>query len=281
MWFGVLGPLLVSDADSIIAVPAGRQRALLAALLVRAGTVVSADALAEVMWDGAPPSGAETTLRSHVMRLRRLLGPAPAARVVTRYPGYLIKAGEEEVDLLRFRRLCREGGDAVRAAHWESAWAVLTEGQGLWRGEPLADVRSEVLRRDQVPELEELRLQAVEWRVDAGLQLGRHGELVPELRSLVARYPLRERFGGQLMLALVRCGRPAEALEAYQFAREVLAEELGTEPGAGLQELHLQILAGDSTLAMPESAALAGNGRRWCRGSCQLRWPGLSAEERN
>ena len=83
------------------------------------------------------------------------------------------------------------------------------------------------------------------------------------------------------MLALVRCGRPAEALEAYQFAREVLAEELGTEPGAGLQELHLQILAGDSTLAMPESAALAGNGRRWCRGSCQLRWPGLSAEERN
>ena len=123
---------------------------------------------------------------------------------------------------------------------------MLTEGQGLWRGEPLADVRSEVLRRDQVPELEELRLQAVEWRVDAGLQLGRHGELVPELRSLVARYPLRERFGGQLMLALVRCGRPAEALEAYQFAREVLAEELGTEPGAGLQELHLQILAGDS-----------------------------------
>ena len=93
------------------------------------------------LWDGAPPSGAETTLRSHVMRLRRLLGPAPGARVVTRYPGYLIEAGEEEVDLLRFRRLCREGGDAVRAADWESAWVVLTEGLGLWRGEPLADVR--------------------------------------------------------------------------------------------------------------------------------------------
>jgi DNA-binding SARP family transcriptional activator/Flp pilus assembly protein TadD len=252
MWFGVLGPLLVSDADSVIAVPAGRQRVLLAALLVRAGTVVPADALAEFLWDGAPPAGAETTLRSHVMRLRRLLGPAPGARVVTRYPGYLIEAGEEEVDLLRFRRLCREGGDAVRAANWESAWTVLTEGLGLWRGEPLADVRSEVLRRDQVPDLEELRLQAVEWRVDAGLNLGRHSDLVPELRSLVARYPLQERFGGQLMLALVRCGRQAEALEAYQSVREVLVEELGTEPGAGLQDLHQRILAG------PEPTALAG-----------------------
>jgi DNA-binding SARP family transcriptional activator/Tfp pilus assembly protein PilF len=261
MWFGVLGPLLVSDAGSVIAVPAGRQRVLLAALLVRAGTVVPADTLAEVMWDGAPPSGAETTLRSHVMRLRRLLGPAPGARVVTRYPGYLIDAGEEEVDLLRFRRLCREGRDAVRAADWESAWAMLTEGLGLWRGEPLADVRSEELRRDQVPGLEELRLQAVEWRVDAGLHLGRHGDLVPELRSLVARYPLRERFGGQLMLALVRCGRQAEALEAYQSAREVLVEKLGAEPGVELRELHRRVLDDDPALAAPGPAARAGDRR--------------------
>src|ERR1700758_3279714 len=122
MWFGVLGPVLVRDGDSVIEVPAGRQRVLLAALLLRAGAVVSAGALAEAVWDGAPPPGAETTLRSHVMRLRRVLGPAAGARVVTRYPGYLIEAGEEEVDLLRFRRLCREGGAAARAGEWARVW---------------------------------------------------------------------------------------------------------------------------------------------------------------
>jgi DNA-binding SARP family transcriptional activator len=261
MWFGMLGPLLVRDRDRVIGVSAGRQRVLLAALLVRAGQVVSADALAEVMWDGSPPDGAEATLRSHVMRLRRALGPAVGARVVTRYPGYLIEASEQEVDLLRFGSLTQEGGAAVRAGRWGRTWELLGEGLGLWRGEPLADVPSEVLRRDQLPGLERLRLQAVEYRVDAGLQLGRHGELVTELQSLVVQEPLQERFHGQLMLALVRCGRQAEALEAYQSAREVLVEKLGTEPGIGLQELHQQILTGDPALAVPGSAALAADHR--------------------
>jgi tetratricopeptide (TPR) repeat protein/DNA-binding SARP family transcriptional activator len=259
MWFGVLGPLLVRDGESVISIPAGQQRALLAALLLRAGTVVPADALAEVMWNGAPPAGAETTLRSHVMRLRRVLGPAAGARVVTRHPGYLVEASDGEVDLSRFRGLYREGGAAVRAGDWARAWDVLTEGLGLWRGEPLADIPSELLRRDHVPELEELRLQAAEWRVDAGLALGRHGELVTELRSLVGRFPLRERFAGQLMLALVRCGRQAEALEAYQRTRAVLVGELGAEPGAELRDLHQQILAGDPALAVPAAATLAGD----------------------
>jgi DNA-binding SARP family transcriptional activator/tetratricopeptide (TPR) repeat protein len=259
MWFGVLGPLLVRDRDSVVGVGAGRQRVLLAALLVRAGTVVPTDALAEVVWDGAPPDGAVTTLRSHVMRLRQVLGPAAGARVVTRYPGYVVQAAEEEVDLLRFRRLCRDGGAAARARGWGQAWDVLGEGLGLWRGEPLADVPSDLLRREQVPGLEELRLQAAEWRVDAGLELGRHGELVAELLSLAAGHPLRERFHGQLMLALVRCGRQAEALEAYQSAREVLVKELGTEPGADLRELHQRILAGDPALAVPEHAVPTGS----------------------
>lgn len=277
MWFGVLGSLLVRDGNSAISVPAGRQRVLLAALLMRAGAVVSADALVEVMWDGAPPDGAKTTLRSYVMRLRRALGPAAGARVVTRYPGYLIEAGDEEVDLLRFRLLYREGGAAARASDWVRAWTVLTEALELWRAEPLADVRSEVLRRDEVPGLEELRLQAVEWRVDAGLQLGLDAELVAELQSLVVQEPLRERFAGQLMLVLVRCGRRAEALEAYQSAREVLVQELGTEPGAGLQELHQRILAGDPALAAPEPTARAESALpRRCRGSCRARWLGLS-----
>jgi DNA-binding SARP family transcriptional activator/Tfp pilus assembly protein PilF len=258
VWFGVLGSLLVRDGDCVVGVGAGRQRVLLAALLVRAGSVVPADALAEVVWDGEPPDGAETTLRSHVSRLRRVLGPTAGARVVTRYPGYAVEAGDDEVDLLRFRRLCRDGGAASRAGEWGRAWEVLGEALRLWRGEPLADVPSELLRRDEVPGLDRLRLQAVEWRVDAGLQLGRDAELVPELQSLAARQPLRERFHAQLMLALVRCGRQAEALEAYQSARQVLVEELGAEPGTGLRELHQQILAGDPALAVPEPAAPKG-----------------------
>jgi tetratricopeptide (TPR) repeat protein/DNA-binding SARP family transcriptional activator len=237
---------------------AGRQRVLLAALLVRAGEVVPADTLAEVVWDGAPPGAAEVTLRSHVSRLRRVLGPTAGARVVTRYPGYLVQAGDDEVDLLRFRCLTREGGAASRAGEWGRAWEVLGEGLGLWRGEPLADVPSEVLRRDEVPGLEQLRLQAVEWQMDAGLRLGRHAELVAELQSLVVQEPLRERFHGQLMLALVRCGRRAEALEAYQRARDVLVGELGTEPGAALRELHQRILTADPALAVPDSAAQTG-----------------------
>jgi DNA-binding SARP family transcriptional activator len=257
MWFGVLGPLVVRDGDRLISVPAGRQRALLAALLVRAGTVVPADAVAEVVWDGTPPDQAAVTLRSHVMRLRRTLGPVAGARVVTRYPGYLLQAGPGEVDALRFRALCREGGAAVRAGEWARAWDVLAEALGLWRGDPLADVPSELLRRDETPALEQLRLGAAEWRADAGLHLNRHAELVPELQSLAARYPLRERFHGQLMLALVRSGRQAEALDAYQRARDVLVEELGSEPGAELRKLHQRILAGDRALA-PSSLAPSG-----------------------
>jgi DNA-binding SARP family transcriptional activator/Tfp pilus assembly protein PilF len=256
MWFGLLGPLLVLDGDAVIGVPVGRQRVLLAALLVRAGEVVPADALAEMVWDGAPPKGAVPTLRSHVMRLRRVLGPLAGGRLVTRAPGYLMQASEEEVDLLRFRRLCRDGDAAVRAGEWARAWKVLAEGLGLWRGEPLADVSSELLRREYLPGLERLWLQAMEWQADAGLQLGRHGELVVELQSLTEAHPLRERFHAQLMLALVRCGRQAEALEAYRRARHSLVRELGTEPGTGLRELHQRILTADPALAAPDPPAL-------------------------
>jgi DNA-binding SARP family transcriptional activator len=261
MWFGVLGPLLVRDRDSVIGVSAPLQRVLLAALLVRAGDVVPADVLAELVWDGAPPGEADTTLRSHVSRLRRALGQCAGARLVTRYRGYAIDAGEEEVDLSRFRLLTRDGGAVVRAGEWGHAWDLLAEGLELWRGEPLADIPSELLRREYLPELEQLRLQAVEWQMDAGLQLGRDSELVAELQSLAATYPLRERFQGQLMLALVRCGRQAEALAAYQRARQVLVQQLGAEPGAELQELHQRILTGDPGLGVPQHAAPAATGR--------------------
>ncbi len=260
MWFGILGPLLVRDGDAVADVPAARQRVLLAALLVHAGRAVPADALAEVVWDGAPSAGAAVTLRSHVSRLRRALGPGAGARVVTRYPGYLVEAGQEEVDLLRFACLCREGGAAMRAGAWARAHEMLGEALGLWRGAALADIPSQLLHRDEAPRLEQLRLQALEWRTDAGLHLGGHAELVPELQSLVARHPLRERFHAQLMLALYRCGRQAQALAAYQHARRVLVEELGADPGTELRELHKQILAADPALAIPEPGTSACGG---------------------
>src|SRR5450755_251369 len=254
MRFGILGPLLVRYGDVAFDVPAARQRVLLAVLLVHAGQAVPADSLAEMVWDGSPPGGAAATLRTHVMRLRRALGPEAGARVVTRYPGYLLDAGDDEVDLLQFKRLCRDGGAAVRTGDWAQASAVLGEALGLWRGAPLADIPSQILRRDEVPGLEQARLQALEWRIDAELHLGCRGELVVALHSLAAEHPLRERFHAQLMLALYRCGRQAEALAAYQCARRVLVDELGTEPGTELRELHQRILAADPALAVPQPA---------------------------
>jgi DNA-binding SARP family transcriptional activator/tetratricopeptide (TPR) repeat protein len=249
MWFAILGPLLVRDGETFVDVPKGRQRVLLAALLLHAGKPVPAGVLTKVVWDGSPPPGAEVTLRSHVLRLRRALGPRAGARLITRSPGYLLQAGEDEVDVLRFRCLCRDGGTALREGAWATAQALFCEALGFWRGAPLADVPSGSLHRDEVQNLEELRLQAEEWRIDAALHLGGQAELMPGLQSLAARHPLRERFHGQLMLALYRCDRRAEALAAYARAREILVGELGTEPGPELRELHQRILTADPALA--------------------------------
>jgi DNA-binding SARP family transcriptional activator len=254
MQFGILGPLLVRDGNTVVEVLAARQRVLLADLLVHAGQAVSAGALVETVWDGAPPAGGAATLRTYVMRLRRALGPDAGSRVVARYPGYLIDAREQEVDLLRFTALCREGGAAVRARAWERASAVLAEALGLWRGAPLADVPSHILHRDEVPRLEQLRLQALEWRIEVGLHLGRHRELVTELQTLAVDHPLRERFQAQLMLALHRCGRQAEALEAYRNARMALVADAGVEPGLDLQQLHQRILHANPDLTAPTLA---------------------------
>jgi predicted ATPase/DNA-binding SARP family transcriptional activator len=251
MDFGILGLLLVHDGDTQREVAGARQRVLLAALLLHTGQVVSADALAEIVWDCAPPAGAEATLRTHVMRLRRVLGPVAGARVVTRPPGYLLRAGASEVDLLRFAASCRDGGRAAKAGDWPRAWQVLGQALGQWRGPALADVSCQVLHRDEVPRLEQQRLQAAEWHIEAGLQLGRHGELVTRLQDLAAEHPLRERFHAQLMLALHRCGRQAEALAAYRRARTMLADELGVEPGPELQQLHQRILAGNRVPSQP------------------------------
>lgn len=253
MRFGVLGSLLVQDGDTHIEVRSPLQRAVLAALLLHARQPVAADALAEIVWDGKPPREAVTTLRTHVMRLRRVLGPRAAARLVTQFPGYKIDAGEDEVDLFQFTRLCRDGGAAIRSAAWADARALLGEALALWRGQPLADVPAEVLHRDERPRLEHLHVQAQEWRIEADLRVGGDSELVPALQSLITEHPLYERFHGQLMLALYRSGRQAEALVTYDRVRARLVEEIGTEPGLHLRELHQRILAADPALVGPRS----------------------------
>ena len=253
MRFSLLGPLVVTDsAGGRVAIAGPRLRVLLAALLLDANIPVPAGELAEMVWDGSPPAGAVVTLRTYVRRLRRALG-TDAARITARGPGYLISVAESELDILEFGALCRDTRAALQAGQWAGACAAGTRALGLWRAAPLLDVPAEALRAEFVPGLERLRLQVLEDRVDAGLRLGQHQELIPRLLEVTARYPLRERFHAQLMLALAGTGRRAEALGAYQEARRVLVDELGIEPGRELRGIHRQILAGEA--AQPVSSA--------------------------
>ena len=250
--FALLGTLMLDGgAGDPVVVSGVRQRALLASLLLSANVPVSADALAEAVWDGSPPPGAAVTLRSHVRRLRQALGPRASARITTCDPGYLISVGEPELDVLGFGAACRDAGAARRAARWPEVSAAAERALELWRGTPLLDVPSQVLRDRFGPGLEQLRLQALEDRIEADLRLGRQDRLIPELRDLAAEHPVRERFHAQLMEALARAGRRAEALETYGRARRALVDELGIEPGPHLRLLHQQILDGDTALAAP------------------------------
>ena len=257
-WVGVLGPLLVRSGGEPVPVPAPKQRVILAALALRAGQVASYDELAEIVWDGMPPAGARVAIRNYVKRLRQILGPVAGRRIVTRDPGYALEAEPDEVDVLRFTALCGRGGEAVRrdapAGPGPGAWELLGEAIGLWRGNPLVDVPSNVLITAEVPRLDALRMQAQEWRMDAGLARGLHAELVGELTQLARDHPWRERFHAQLMLALYRCGRQAEALAAYQRTRRMLVDELGVEPGRELRDLQAGILDAAPDLAAPGPA---------------------------
>jgi DNA-binding SARP family transcriptional activator/Tfp pilus assembly protein PilF len=249
--FGLLGPLLVADGGRPVVVSAPRQRVLLAALLLSAGRVVSVDTLAEVLWDGQPPVGARAALHSAIQRLRSTLGPAGAALIATRPPGYALQLGDGELDVRQFALLAARGQAAAGARSWVQAADLLREALGLWRGEALADIPSQALRAREVPPLDDERLQVLGLRIDADLRLGRHREIAAELRQLVAAHPLLEHFHAQLMLALYRGGRQGDALAAYQDARRVLADELGIDPGPELQDLHQRILAADPELLLP------------------------------
>jgi DNA-binding SARP family transcriptional activator/Tfp pilus assembly protein PilF len=218
-------------------------------LLVAANRVVSLDELAEALWGCDPPPSARVSIQNHVMRLRKTMGDE-GSRVVTQPPGYLIRVNPGELDITRIQAHL----DAARAAARDSSWdAAATKAQAalsLFRGEPLADVDSEALTLREIPRLAELRLRALEARIDADLHLGRYAQVITELRQLTGLHPLRERLHGLLMLALYSDGLQAEALAAYQHARDVLAEELGVEPGPGLRELQQRILSADPALAI-------------------------------
>jgi predicted ATPase/DNA-binding SARP family transcriptional activator len=246
--------------DSPLPLTAAKQKAILALLLLHRDEVVSVDRLKEVLWEDAPPATAGTALQGYVSQLRRLLDSGAtegASLLVTRPPGYTLAASPQQVDLTRFEQLANEGRDALAAAESERAAALLAEALGLWRGPPLADFSYEGWAQGPIGRLEELRLAALEDRIEADLACGRHGELVGELESLIAENPLRERLRGQLMLALYRGGRQADALEAYQAARRTLVDELGIEPGPELQELNRLILKQDEALAAPAREATA------------------------
>ena len=198
------------------------------------------------------------TVRNYVRRLRQALGEAGRSRISTQPRGYMMSVGEGELDVSRFEALLRTAQASARDKRWDTAASQAREALTLWRGEPLADVQSDLLTQREGPRLAELRLQAVETWADAALCLGRHAEAASELERLAAAHPLRERLHALLMLARYRAGRPAEALTAYQDARRTLIGELGVEPGTELRELHRQILARDPALALPDPAPAAG-----------------------
>ncbi|HEX6525193.1 MAG TPA: AfsR/SARP family transcriptional regulator [Streptosporangiaceae bacterium] len=250
MDFGLLGPLVVRDGTRHVPVSAPRQRVLLAVLLLNAGRVVSLDALAETLWEGEPPTGARGALQSAVQRLRSTLGASGADLIETQPPGYLIRVDDGEFDIREFGVLVARGHAAAEAGDWVQAADLLRKGLGLWRGEPLADVPSRLLRDREVPAIEDQRLQALTARIDADLHLGRHGEVIAELRQLITAHPVQEQFHAQLMLSLYRSGRQADALAAYQDVRRFLADELGIDPGPELRLLHQRILASDSELLL-------------------------------
>lgn len=249
--FRLLGPVEAWRGGERVRLGGRKQRALLAALLVRAGRVVSLDQLIDDLWPAGPPARAAATVQVFVSDLRRALEPdrprgAPPGLLVTAAPGYVLRT--DAVDALAFAGLAAAGRAALDDEDAERAADLLARAEGLWRGAALADVADEPFARAEAARLEELRLGCAEDRVDAELMLGRHTAVVAELEQRVGAHPLRERLRAQLMLALHRSGRQAGALAAYAAGRRILRDELGLEPGAALRALQRGVLAQDPGL---------------------------------
>ena len=240
MEFRILGPLEVVDSGETCSIPGAKERAVLAFLLLHAGQPVSADRLIDELWGDEPPDAARNSLQVRVSGLRRALG---RERIVNGPGGYFVRIEPSELDLRRFEELTARGGRDS-----------LDEALALWRGPPLPEFREARWAAPAIARLEELRLIALESRLESDLELGRHAQLVGELQGLVAEHPLREPIRGQLMLALYRSGRQADALEVYREGRSALVAQLGIEPAPALQELERSMLQQDSSL-LPAQAA--------------------------
>ena len=253
MRYAILGPLEVRQAEGNVPLGGAKQRALLALLLLHANETVSRERLIDELWGPAPPASARHSLEVYVSQLRKLLAGGNGQALATRPQGYVLKLAPEELDLEGFERLAEEGRRLLRKGDAAGAAACLRESLALWRGPPLGDVVFESSAAYEVARLDELRVAALEDRIEADLAVGRHHELVGELERLVGEHPLRERLRGQLMLALYRCGRQAEALDVYRETRRRLVEELGIEPGPELQRLEKAILEQDSALEPPQA----------------------------
>jgi DNA-binding SARP family transcriptional activator len=251
--FRILGPLEVVEGGQVLGLTGARQRALLAILLLHVGEAVSTDRLMDELWGDDQPEAGSGALRVRISQLRRALGSA-GELLVTRAPGYAMAVAPEQLDLRRFERLVQAGDQALARDDPAAAVESLREALALWRGPPLADFSYAPFAQLAIVRLEELRLAAIELRIEAQLALGEHARLAGELQALVLEHPLRERLWGQLMLALYRDGRQAEALEAYRAVRRRLVEEIGLEPGAELHDLERRILDQDEGLMVDRQA---------------------------
>jgi len=257
--FSLLGPLSVSSDGTPVALGGQKRRALLAVLLLDANTVVSRDRLIDALWGEEPPETARNTIQVYISQLRKLL---PEGALETAPPGYRLVIEPQSVDLFEFVRLSEEGRTALAAGDAAAGADSLRAALALWRGPPLADLAWEPFAQAEIVRLDELRLAALEDRIDADLALGRHGQLIGELEQLVAEHPLRERLRAQLMLALYRSGRQADALAVYQRARRTMVDELGLEPSESLKQLERAILAHDPSLSLTAPLATVPSPRQ-------------------
>jgi YVTN family beta-propeller protein len=250
--FRILGPLEVSDGERPASIGGARQRAVLAILLLHRGEVVSVDRLVDELWGERSPETATKTVQVYVSRIRKALGDGV---VITRGGGYVLDVEAEQIDADRFERIAAAGRTTLRRGDAHEARRLLGEALELWTGAALADFAYESFAQAEIGRLEELRLATLEQRIEADLALGEHGKLAPELETLVREHPARERFRAQLILALYRSGRQAEALESYRDARRALVDELGIDPSRELQELERAILTQDPAIDAPPQAA--------------------------
>jgi YVTN family beta-propeller protein len=262
MQYRILGSLEVLDGERVLDVGGGKQRSVLALLLLHANEVVSSDRLIDELWPAEPPPSAAKIIQAHVSRLRKALDSVGDEILLTRGHGYVLRVGPDQLDVDRFSKLLEEGRAELADDEPEKAAVTLQDALALWRGPPLGEFAYDSFAREEIGRLEELHLAATEERIEADLALGRHDAVVQELEQLARRHPLRERLRGQLMLALYRSGRHAEALEVYRDLRRTLAEELGLEPSPTLQQLERAILAHDEALQAPRSRVARRRTRR-------------------